>query len=199
MYSEYKVSIPSGTSGKWSVSPLIVSHENSIRDHLFSKDGRYTPEGTYTVLKCGSEIIMSDTPDEIRDHLHFIRQAQGDILINGLGLGMVAKACLSKPSVTSVTVIELSPDVISLVAPHIADPRLTIIQADAFTYKPTRHYDSVWHDIWSYICTDNLPEMTKLHRKYGKFTNYQDSWSRSECLRHRREEKRDESRFRLFH
>lgn len=199
MYSEYKVSIPSGTSGNWSVSPLIVSEKQSFYDRLTSKDGRYTPEGTYTVLKCGSEIIMSDTPDEIRDHIPFIRQAKGDILINGLGLGMVVKACLSKPSVTSVTVIEISPDVISLVSPHLQDPRLTIIQADALTYKPNRHYDAVWHDIWTYICTDNLPEMHKLHRKYGRFTSYQDSWSRSECERHLREQKRDESRFRFFH
>ena len=55
-------------------------------------------------------------------------------------------------------------------------------QADALEYKPPRgeQYDVVWHDIWPNICTDNLPEMHKLHRKYGRRCNWQGSWCRAE-------------------
>ena len=58
-----------------------------------------------------------------------------------------------------------------MVAPtYIQDKRIKIINEDAFEFKPPKdkRYDFVWHDIWDDICTDNLPEMTKLHRKYVK-------------------------------
>jgi len=86
----------------------------------------------------------------------------------------------------SVTVVEKSKDVISLVAKHyLGDHRVTIVNADAYLYKPPKgvKYDAVWHDIWDNICGDNLPEMTRLHRKYGKRADWQGSWCRSLCRR----------------
>jgi len=67
------------------------------------------------------------------------------------------------------------------------DSRVEIIHADAFEYKPPKDvkYTCVWHDIWDDICGDNLPEMTKLHRKYGKKAIYQDSWCKHLCKRDR--------------
>ena len=81
---------------------------------------------------------------------------------------------------------------IKLIAPHYNDPRLEIIHADAFEWKPPKgvRYNCVWHDIWDYICTDNLPEMHKLHRKYGRRCDYQESWCRSVCEYEKRQEKR---------
>jgi hypothetical protein len=85
--------------------------------------------------------------------------------------------------VTHVTVIEKSPDVIKLVGPSFADPRVTIIEADAYTYQPPKgiRYNAVWHDIWDNICGDNTEGMGKLHRKYGRRTDWQDSWCKAEC------------------
>ena len=73
-----------------------------------------------------------------------------------------------------------------MVTPYIKDKRVTIINADAFEWKPPKdqRYDVVWHDIWDNICGDNLPEMTKLHRKYGKKTDWQGSWCKYECKRY---------------
>lgn len=109
-------------------------------------------------------------------------------LINGLGLGVVLSAILKKDTVTEVTVIEKSEDVINLVAPaFLLDKRVEIIHQDAFKYMPPKGetYDFVWHDIWDDICADNIPEMTKLHRKYGKIAKWQDSWCKNECKRGR--------------
>ena len=138
---------------------------------------------------------MSDTGAEIRDHLGFIRQAKGSVLINGLGLGMCLKACLMKKEVTDVSVIELSEDVIKLVSPHYKnDPRIKIIQASAFDYTPPKKkkYDAVWHDIWDNIEEENIPEMCKLHRKYGHKSDWQGSWCRAECERQRKESRQEE-------
>ena len=129
---------------------------------------------------------MSNTPDEIRDFSYFVSVAYGSVLINGLGLGVVVKALLNKPDITKVKVVEKSADVITLVADtYLKDPRVEIVQADCFEYKPPKgeRYDAVWHDIWDEICADNLPEMQRLHRKYRKRTGFQGSWCRLQCER----------------
>ncbi len=116
----------------------------------------------------------------------FVCRAEGKVLVNGLGLGVLLKALLDKGDITEVTVIENSEDVINLVAEtYLSDDRVSIIHADAFEWKPPKgkRYDFVWHDIWDYICADNLPDMHKLHRKYGRRTSHQESWCRDRCER----------------
>src|SRR3990167_4724810 len=180
---KYQVTVPEGKIGDWTVKRFIVSAKNEQLERLraIMYRGRYTPAGTYTGLYHKGHIIMSDTPDEIRDHLGAVRVAKGQVLINGLGLGVVLKAILEKPEVEHVTVIEKAPEVIELVSKHYAHlhkSRLTVVQDDAFTFKPPKgiRYGAVWHDIWDDLCTDNLPEMTKLLRKYGKRCDWQGCW-----------------------
>lgn len=187
-----EVNVPDGVSGNWSVSTFVVPKEDFSQTISMWKTGRGVPEGTYKRLMRGGEVIMSNTPDEIRDFMSFYRRAEGSILVNGLGLGVTLKALLEKPEVTDITVIENSEDVIKLVAPSYTDPKITIIHADAFTWEPPKGkvYDAVWHDIWDNICADNLPEMKKLHKKYGRRAKYQESWCRYQCERQERENKR---------
>ncbi len=175
--------------GNWSVSSFTVQKEELSQMLSMMKYGRGVPAGDYKRLMRGGEVIMSNTPDEINDSLGFIYRAEGKILINGLGLGVVVKALLEKPEVTEITVIENSEDVMKLVAPYYTDPRLTIILGDAFTWEPPKgkKYDAVWHDIWDNLCSDNLEEMKKLHRKYGRRTKYQESWGRAICERYERQ------------
>ena len=197
MSDKYKVNIPSGKSGNWSVEQFEVTEDQAAIERMRSmfSGGRGVAAGEYTSLKYKNQIIMSDTPDEIRDHSTMIRMARGNILINGLGIGMVLQACLNKDVVNHVTVVEKSSDVIKLVGEYYKEKygdKLTIVHEDAFTYKPDKNerYDAVWHDIWANITTDNLPEMHKLHRKYGKKTEWQGSWCRSTCERYKKEEYR---------
>jgi hypothetical protein len=187
------VTVPEGTSGDWSVARFTVSEAEAKFSALRAaiKGEHAVPAGTYTALRYGGrtsgEIVMSDTPGEMRDHLEPVYRARGHVLINGLGLGMVLAAVLRKPAVTQVTVVELSKDVIQLVAPHYVDPRLTIVHADAFKYTPPRgsRYEVVWHDIWPTICSDNLKEMRQLRRKYARRATWQGCWSEDQigCYR----------------
>lgn len=80
--------------------------------------------------------IMSNTPSEMRDLDEFRHRASGDVLINGLGLGIAAEIALAKRDVSTVTVIEIAEYAIGLVAPHIADPRLSVTHGDAFKWRP---------------------------------------------------------------
>lgn len=198
------VDIPEGESGRWRVEKFTVSKDESKLDALrgiFGGSGRFTPPGDYTRLVHGVNLmgpVMSDTPDERRDHLPIIWRS-GRILLNGLGLGCVARCLLEKEDVTLVHIVEKSPDVIKLVAPHMlkkyGEERLRIFEDDAFTFLPPKHlrkerYDAVWHDIWPEICLDNLEQMKKLHRRYGRWTWWQGSWSRPFLESQRRQERR---------
>jgi predicted membrane-bound spermidine synthase len=186
------INIPDGKSGNWSVETFTVTEDEikifNIRA-MFKPGCRIMKAGTYKRLMRNSHVVMSNTPAEIRDHSYFIDRAQnlgGHILINGLGLGVALTEILKSDKVEKVTVIEISQDVINLVAPTFKnDPRVEIIHADAFEWKPPKgiKYTCVWNDIWDDICGDNLPEMTKLHRKYGKRTVWQDSWCKHLCKR----------------
>lgn len=177
-----KVEIPEASKGAWRVEKFKVDR-NDLHSML---RGRGVPVGQeFTRLMRGDVVVMSDTPAEMRDHFAPVHRAKGSCLINGLGIGMVLKAVLKKPEVTDVTVVELSQDVIDMVAPHYADERVTIVCADALTFQPPKgkRYQMVWHDIWDYICGDNLPQMHALHRKYGRRADWQGSWCRAMCER----------------
>ena len=186
--------LPDGVSGNWSVSTFEVPENDFSQIISMYKSGRGVPAGTYKRLKRNGTVVMSNTPDEIRDFSYFVRISHGSILINGLGLGCVVKKLLNKSEVTKITVIEKNEDVIKLVAPYFKDERLTVIHADAFEYNPPKDvvYGAVWHDIWDYITSENIPEMKKLHKKYAKKTNFQESWCKRECEKRLREEKRFE-------
>lgn len=186
---QIEINVPDGKSGEWEVKSFEVSKEDAAMTLLRASFGHrrdYVPEGKYKYLKRNGSTIMSNTPTEISDFMGFVRRATGNVLVNGLGLGVLLKALLNKPDVTKITVIEKSADVIKLVAKtYLQDSRVTIINADAFEYVPPKNqkYDAVWHDIWDDICWDNLSEMTKLHKKYGRRSQYQESWCRAECKR----------------
>jgi hypothetical protein len=187
-----KVSIPEGRSNNVVVEKFTVTEEECKR--WFFRD--CPPPGEYTRLMRDGRLWMSDTPDEMRVHSGFIYKAQGDILINGLGIGLVIANLLPKPGITSITINEISEDVIKLVAPaYLTDPRVTINHADAFLWKPEnkQRFDAIWHDIWSEYHTDLLPQMSKLARRYGHWLKpggFHGCWKKEELIWRRDQEKR---------
>ena len=197
-WDKYKVDVPLGKSGVWEVKRIEVTEADANFARILACNpsamgrGATISPGIFTGLYRGSTLVMSDTPDEVRDLSYVIHKAQGRMLVNGLGLGVVVNACLSKESeireVEHLTVIEKSEDVLALVGPHYQNKfgdRLELIHSDALTWKPPKnaHYDGVWHDIWDDICADNLPEMRTLHRRYGRRCGWQGSWARNLCER----------------
>lgn len=169
----WKCNIPDGEIGEARIESFNVDDHGA---RMSSIRGSWIVPGEYKRLYVGGQLMMSDTPSEKRDHRWFIDKERGDVLINGLGLGCCVREALSKDCVNSVTVIEKSRDVIELVGRYF--PEVEIIHSCAFDYKPSFVYETVWHDIWPDICTDNLTEMHRLHRKYGRKSVWQGSWSR---------------------
>jgi hypothetical protein len=204
LLEQYQVDVPAGRSGPWSIERVTVSEQQAEHDNVMSciggHGGRYVRAGTYTALYRdggfdGKTIVMSDTPDEIHDHLRFIQRARGDVLIAGLGLGMVLQAVARKPDVRSVFVIEQSEDVIGLVSPHYYQKpygdKIRIGLADIMTWEPPKgaRWTCAWFDIWDDLCTDNLTEMAKLHRRYARRVDDYGSWGHG-LLKARRDQER---------
>lgn len=187
------IQITDGRMNNWSVETFEITESEARLETtraIFSHSSRPIRAGKYKRLMRGSVVVMSNTPAEISDHRKFILIAKSSkrVLINGLGLGVALSEILKSDAVESVTVIEKAESVIALCgAAYSSDPRVKIIHADAFEWNPPKgaRYDAVWHDIWDYICADNLPEMHKLHRKYGHRADWQGSWCRRLCERHK--------------
>jgi len=191
--------IPEGQSGNVKIEHFEVTEEASsfsrMRSMFSSDRSEYVKEGKYARLIIDGSVVMSDTDMEKSSNTHVIQNAHGNVLIAGLGLGMIILPLLEKPEVKSITVIEINQDVINLVYPYLKSDKLTVINADIFEWKPEKmvKFDSIYFDIWTFISLDNLDEIKKLHNKFKNKLNrtdnnyWMDSWKYDELKYRRRQ------------
>ena len=145
--------IPEGRVGKFSIM-YCTTYRGHPSWHTYV-DYANIPSGTYTVLfehfgeNDSALNIMQDTPREYEEHSWMLDKMSGDILIAGLGVGMINVPLLASDDVTSVTIVEKNQDVIDLVWDYCAkDDRFTLIHADIHTWTPDRTWDVGWFDTW---------------------------------------------------
>lgn len=178
---------------------LVIDHFTVERDSLanFFLMERSTRPGTYGRLCIDGKLWMSDTDAERRDHYEAVfaadRYRGGRGLINGLGLGCVLGAWLDV--LGHVDVVEIDARVIKHVGGWFQDKygdAVTVHEGDAYEIKWPKgtRWNVAWHDIWPTLCTDDLAEMGKLHRRYGQRVDWQGSWGRETLQRMRRQERR---------
>lgn len=108
------------------------------------------------ILENGNE-WMTLTPVDLDTCEEAIAAAHGRVVTFGLGLGYYAYMAAEKEDVESVTVVELSEDVIRLFKSHILPQmknghKIKIINADAFEYAEEvmhgENYDVAFVDTW---------------------------------------------------
>ncbi len=151
--------------GKWQLreESLAPCEGFVCRDFRVLPDGRMLPQIGFfrerypfpAVLEGGRE-WMTLLPNETVTTKPAIAAAAGRVLTFGLGLGYFAFHAAAKDEVSSVTVVDLSPDVIALfrthILPHIPHgDKIKLVCADAFAFAEKEmagRFDFVFADIW---------------------------------------------------
>lgn len=186
------------------IKKFTITEEGAKKANLsFMFSGGYALQrvsaGDYVKLSVGGTLMMSDTPMERMTNMEFIDKAKGDVMIAGLGIGLILenlKPKVESGEVKSIVVYEKFQDVIDLVYPIYSDMPLEVRCEDILTYKPPKgeEYDTIYFDIWPNISTDNLPEMALLHQRWKnrkRKDGWMNSWMRDYLVRERRAEQRE--------
>ncbi len=198
-------------SDTYTIDTIVLSQETVMFEKMRSMGNAWLTIGLksdfpYIRLKMnGRGIMMSDTPMERNTNIDFIRKANGDVIIFGLGLGLVILPLLKKENVKSILVVELYQDLIDLVYPVLkkqdTENKLTVIQGDCFevhkSISKEQKFDCVYGDIWIDICTDNYEEMKILTKNWKNRINrsnpnsFIDHWLQNHLKREIQKEKRE--------
>ena len=155
----YKVNIPEGCSGDFRVEKKILDEFRNCKE----------PLDEYTILHCATHHIMSDTTKEYREHQEFFNKAHGDVLVAGLGLGMIHQQLIENDDITSVTIVEKNQEVIDLVWEHcLKNEKFRLVHADIYEWQPDSTWDVGWFDSWIGECEQNF-YFDFIEQKYGDF------------------------------
>jgi hypothetical protein len=165
------------SSGDFKIIPFTMNEDKIIKAKMACYYSGHPEEaeglqpGNYVKLvNEEDEVVMSNTPMEVKTNMAFIKEARGDILIGGLGIGLILKLIENKKEIDSIDVIELESDIINMVKRQVPlSDKINIINSDIFTVKPQRKYDIIYIDIWTFVTAKNYPECKELRRKWKKY------------------------------
>lgn len=151
--------------GKWELkTEALRPFEAFVRDDfVITGDRRMIPRIGFfkeayrfpAVLEDGRE-WMTLLPNEMVTTWPALKKAHGRVLTFGLGLGYFTYHAAENPEVESVTVVDISPDVIALFKEQILPQfphkeKVRLVCADAFRFADTEmagNFDFVFADIW---------------------------------------------------
>lgn len=124
--------------------PRINILEDSFNDIDIIKDG-----DSFALYNKGIRWMTLDlkTNKQIKEFYSQYDMAYGNVMLTGFGFGILASWLASKPSVESVTVVEISEDIVQAFLKNnkISD-KIKIMIEDASKYKDTKRYDCLFLD-----------------------------------------------------
>ena len=178
--------IPDGEIGNYKVQSCTTT--TGEQSWLTYVDYKGLTGGPYTVLyrkysgSWGTNWmnIMQDTEAEYSEHDWLVQRMSGDILLGGLGIGMIHIPLLESDDVTSVTIVEKEQDVIDLVWDHCAkDERFTIVHGDINTWTPPEgsSWDVAWFDTWLTHEEPMGDYIVRMNERYGSLVTEIGGWN----------------------
>lgn len=169
--------IPEQKIGKWQVKHVlhrkgekitIVSMRNSIFDGRLPKTVTL-PSNTFMHELIGpTGVWMRDSPQEIEQARLLVQDFHGEVLIAGLGLGVVLSVL--PEDVTSAIVVENSKEVIDMVWEHVYLPeRDMVVVTDFYNFArqmQPNNFDFAYIDIWQptgeHVLTDHVIPLRRI-------------------------------------
>lgn len=154
--------------GEYGAARVVHDSPDMLTRLRAARDGQPLNANVYTRLFVNGRLWMTDAEFECITNSRVIDWAEGDVLIAGLGLGLILQPLIDSPKINSITVLEQSADVIALIGPRYKHPKLTIIETDAHAWMPPKHaYNLVYFDIWPDVPnSDNREQVTALKKRY---------------------------------
>jgi hypothetical protein len=157
-YSDFKVTwIPDGSLGNWKVRTV----------------------SSKCILMKGDVIWMTDDDIEIEEAKEFVDNAQGRVLISGLGIGMIPAYLSKQEMIESIDIIEKEKDVIDLIAPSLLQKfdKITIHHGDSLTWDfRDMKWDWAYHDIWEVHPTEEQAQ--HIMERYNGIVDNQLYWKK---------------------
>lgn len=166
MYKDMSLILKDGQVGDFKLQHYDISDNN-----FYAVVRCGIPPGRYIRLINRCDCVMSDTPMEKETNRDFVRNAHGNVLIGGLGIGLIILAIQDKEDVKKITVVEKNCEVIELVGKQLPlNSKVNIVNDDVFEYKPLLKYNTIYMDIWNYINEDVYnKQMKPLINRYRKY------------------------------
>ena len=180
--------------GAYAIEHFSLTEDEALRANVIAAVGNphYDEEeveaGDYVRLVMPDElpanqVLMSDMGCERRTNLEVVERSKGQVIIGGLGIGMIIGPIYGKPEVERITVVERSADVIALVVPslrkylnatypqYVGTDRLRVVKRDVHKYEPPKgaKADVIYMDIWNTPSCDAYLEMVALKQRYNKW------------------------------
>tara|TARA_R100000988_G_scaffold88691_1_gene51751 strand:+ start:252 stop:800 length:549 start_codon:yes stop_codon:yes gene_type:complete len=175
-----EVSIPEGSTGAYQVAHYNRQTQYKMWQTYLNMKAEPYDNHTVLIKNTCPMPIMQNSQAEYNEHQWLWDNATGDVLIGGLGLGMIHQALIDNPNVTSVTIIELEQDVADLVWEHCAkDDTFNLVIADFETWTPPAgsSFDTVWGDTWLWDNSLTYQEYKALiTNRYSQYTDNIGFW-----------------------
>lgn len=147
-YAEQTLGSASIQRGK---QPKGYYRMEGVGGHMFYQCLKSIP---LTMLKINNVTTMVDDPLHWLGMKLLAKHSKGNVLVGGLGLGLVAIALAKNPDVKEVTICDINKDVIDLVTPYVTQAwsdanadRLRILHENVF-HHPIRAGDTIILDLW---------------------------------------------------
>lgn len=190
MYKDMTEILKDGKAGDFELSHYEIG-QNDLYAMLHG-----IPSGKFIKLTRRGEVVMSNTGMEKRTNSSFVVKAHGNVLIGGLGIGLILLAIQDKEEVKQITVVEKNKEVIELVGNQLPlNSKVHIVHDDVFEYNPLFKYNTIYMDIWNYINSDIYQrEMKPLISRYRRYlvpksedeNRYIDCWCKLQAKNNKR-------------
>jgi spermidine synthase len=178
-------------SENYSIYKQKLNSIDNISEFALKYINHISLEKDYLILfnKNIEKVMMSNHESETISNQKFLNNANGDILIFGLGIGLIIFPLLNDDSIKSITIVEIDSGLIDLVEPIVKKydikNKLSVINCDAFDYYKIckSKYDTIYFDIWAIIDNFAFSEMKLLKNNYRPFlkeNGWIDSWRSEE-------------------
>lgn len=150
---------------------LLYDAPDLYADVIVPKIAFFTGKVSFPTFYEGVMPWMSVCPSEINSMREQMDKAHGRVLVLGMGLGYYQYVVSMKENVESVTVVEISPEIIEIfrenLLPHFkCRDKISIINADAVKFMESvkvGEYDFIFADIWEGI-VDGAPHYENIKK-----------------------------------